>query len=213
MPASATAGSPRTPYPSLPQAWVSQSLLISCYFNPVLSEQRTDVLRWPTRRGGTKSKAEPRELCEQRREREIAPSSLRSSGLNLHNQLDIRCICGIPEYTMNHPKIEAMDIGSNDIYIYFSFFSFCDCLYICFCVWFCLSFWFLFSTVFSAFITGGILFWFGYSLLSCLLLFSSFLFYYFEFFYFQKLFFILMTFFSFLFFLSFFSPFYSEPCG
>ena len=42
-------------------------------------------------------KAEPQELCEQRREREISPSSLRSSGLNLHNQLDVPCICGIPE--------------------------------------------------------------------------------------------------------------------
>ena len=50
-----------------------------------------------TQRRGAKSKAEPQELCEQRREREISPSSLRSSGLNLHNQLDVPCICGIPE--------------------------------------------------------------------------------------------------------------------
>ena len=63
---------------------MSQSPLISYYFNPVLSWQRTDTLRQPTRRGGAKSKAEPQELCEQRREREISPSSLRSSGLNLH---------------------------------------------------------------------------------------------------------------------------------
>ena len=84
-------------YPSLPAAWVSQSPRISCSFNPVLSEQRTDALRRPTRRGGAKSKAEPWELCEQRREREISHSSLRSSGLNLHNQLDVPCICGIPE--------------------------------------------------------------------------------------------------------------------
>ena len=71
--------------------------LINCYFNPVLSEQRTGDLRPPMCRGGAKSKAEPRELCEQRREREISPSSLRSSGLNLHHQLDVPCICGRPE--------------------------------------------------------------------------------------------------------------------
>ena len=55
----------------------------------------------------------PQELCKQRRERGISPSSLRSSGLNLHNQLDVPCISGIPEQTTNHPKIEAMDFGSN----------------------------------------------------------------------------------------------------
>ena len=49
-----------------------------------------------TQRWG-KSKAETQELCEQRREREISPSSFRSSGLSLHNQLDIPCICGITE--------------------------------------------------------------------------------------------------------------------
>ena len=85
------------PYPSLPPAWVSQSPWSSGSFYPILCEQRTDVLRWPTCRGGSKSKAEPRELCEQRREREISPSSIRSSGLNLHNQLDVPYICGIPE--------------------------------------------------------------------------------------------------------------------
>ena len=71
--------------------------LISWYFNPVLSERRTDALRGPTHRGRAKSKAEPQELCEQRREREISPSSLTSSRLNLHNQLDVPCISGIPE--------------------------------------------------------------------------------------------------------------------
>ena len=80
---------PPPPYPSLPAAWVSQSPRSSCSFNPVLSERRTDVLRQPTHRGGAESKAEPRELCEQRREREISPSSLRGSGLNLHHQLDV----------------------------------------------------------------------------------------------------------------------------
>ena len=75
-------------YPSLPTAWVSQSPRSSCSFNPVLSERRTDALRRPTRRGRSKSRAEPRELCEQR-EREISPSTLRSSGLKLHKQLDV----------------------------------------------------------------------------------------------------------------------------
>ena len=56
-----------------------------------------DALRRPTQRGRAKSKAEPQELCKQRRERKISPSSLRSSGLNLHNQLDVPCISGIPE--------------------------------------------------------------------------------------------------------------------
>ena len=97
MLACAATGLPCTPYPSLPPAWVSQSPLISCSFNPVLSEQRKDALRRPTCSGGAKSKAEPWELCEQRREREISPSSLRSSGLNLHNQLDVPCNCGITE--------------------------------------------------------------------------------------------------------------------
>ena len=69
----------------------------------------TNALRRPAWRGGAKSKAAPRELCEQRREREISPSSLRSSGLNLHNQLDVPCIGGIPKETMNHPQIEAVD--------------------------------------------------------------------------------------------------------
>ena len=113
MLASAAAGSPCIPYPSLPPPWVTQGPLISCYFNAVLSAQGTDDLRWPTCRGGAKSKAEPQELWEQRREREISPSSLRSSRLNLHNPLDTPCISGIPESTTNHTKIEAVDFRSN----------------------------------------------------------------------------------------------------
>ena len=112
-PALAAAGSPSILYPSLPPACVSPSPLISCSFNPILPEQRKDALRGPTCRGGAKSKAEPQELCEQRREREISPSSLRSSGLNLHNQLDVPCISGIPEKTTNHPQTEVVDFGSN----------------------------------------------------------------------------------------------------
>ena len=76
------------PYPSLPglsEPEPPKQLL----FNPVLCEPRGDGLRRPTRRGRAKSKAEPRELCEQRREREIYPSSLRSRGLKLHYQLDV----------------------------------------------------------------------------------------------------------------------------
>ena len=79
----------------------SQSPLIICSFNPILSEQRTHALRRPTCRGGAKSKVEPQELCEQRREMEISPSSLRCSGLNLQNQLDVPCIPGIPELSQN----------------------------------------------------------------------------------------------------------------
>ena len=92
---------------------MSQSLLISYYFNPILTRWGREALRRPTCRGGAKPKAEPQELCEQRREREISPSSLRSSGLNLYSQLDVLCVCGIPEKTMNHPKIKVVDIGSN----------------------------------------------------------------------------------------------------
>ena len=80
----------------LPRAWVSRKPLISHYLNPLLSGQRTDTRRWPTCRRGDKCKVEPQELCKQRREREISPCSLRSSGLNPHNQLDVPCTCGIP---------------------------------------------------------------------------------------------------------------------
>ena len=77
------------PYPSLPPTWVSQSPQSSCFFNLVLCERRTDALKRPTRRGRSKSKAEPWELYKQGRERENYPSSLRSSGLKLHKQLDV----------------------------------------------------------------------------------------------------------------------------
>ena len=70
---------------------------ISCSFNPLLSGQRTDARGRPTCRGRAKSKAEAQELCEQRREREISLCRLRSSRLNLHNQLHVPCICGKPE--------------------------------------------------------------------------------------------------------------------
>ena len=95
--ASAATDSPCILYPSRPPTRVSQSPRISCSFNPILSGLGTDTLSRPTCRGGAKSKPEPQELSEQRRERETSPSSLRSSRLNLHNQPDVRCICGMPE--------------------------------------------------------------------------------------------------------------------
>ena len=85
------------PYPSLSPAWVSKKDLISHCFNPLLSGQGTDAWGWPTLRGGTKTQAEPQEICEQRKEREISPCNLKSSRLNTHSQLDKPCICGIPE--------------------------------------------------------------------------------------------------------------------
>ena len=103
---------------------MSHSPLIRCYFNPVLSEQGTDALRRPRCRGGAKSKAEPQELCKQRREREISPNSLRSSRLNLHNQLDVPCICGISEEITNHTKLWQWTLEAM-MYIFFSLFLFC----------------------------------------------------------------------------------------
>ena len=81
---------------SVPLSLPGQSPLISCYFNSVLSGRGTDALRRPTSRGRANYKAEAQELCEQRRQREISPCSHRSSGLNVHNQIDVPCICGIP---------------------------------------------------------------------------------------------------------------------
>ena len=101
------------PYPSLSLAWVSQSPLISRCFNPLLSGQGTDAWGQPTSRGRAKTKAEPQELGKQRGEREISPCSLRNRGLNPHSQLEVPCICGIPEWTTNRPKIEVVDFRSN----------------------------------------------------------------------------------------------------
>ena len=127
----------------------------SCSFNPVLFEQRTDALRQPTRRGRSKSKAEPRELCKQRREREISPSSIRSRGLNLHNQLDVTASV---EYLIDNKSspIKEVDFGSNDTYIFSPFFLFVSvyvyasvCDFVCialllpFVLGFCLSVFFI----------------------------------------------------------------------
>ena len=98
---------PPSPWPE------SKRALISCCFNPLLSGWGTDSWRWPTHRSGAKTKAEPQELCEKRRERKISPCSLRSSRLNPYNQLVKHCIWRIPEQTMNVPKIEVVDFGCN----------------------------------------------------------------------------------------------------
>ena len=112
MPASANAGSPRILYPSLPPDWVSQSPLNSCYFKLVLSRWGTEALRLPTCRCGAKSKPEPQELREQRREREISPSSLRSSGLNLHNQHDVPASLKFLSRQRIIPKLRWWTLGA-----------------------------------------------------------------------------------------------------
>ena len=178
MLASATTGSPRILNPSFPWAWVSQGHLISC---SVLSEWGTDALRRPTRRGQAKSKAEPQELCEQRREREISPSSLRSSGLNPTINLMYLHLWNT-WIDKESSQIEEVDFGSNNIYIFFPFSLFVSvyvyvsvCDFICiasllpFVLGFCLSVFFVFvffSILFSNCYHCGFVFWFGCSLLS-----------------------------------------------
>ena len=142
--------------PLIPLDWVSQSSLISCSFNAVLSGQGTDALRWPKRRGGVKSKAEPQELCEQRREREISPCSLRSSGLNLHNQLDVPASVEYLNRQWSNPKLRQWILGAtvdlgfvvcswlvSDFYIYLSkVFITCYHWWIWLLVWLLSSFYF-----------------------------------------------------------------------
>ena len=111
-PASVAIGSPRIPYPSLPPAWVSQSPLITCSFNPLLSGWRRVARGQPTCKGRAKSKAEPQELCKQRREKEISPSSLRSSGLNLHNQLDVPASVEYLNRQPITPKLRQWTLGA-----------------------------------------------------------------------------------------------------
>ena len=146
----------RIPYLSLPPAppptlaWVSQRPLISCYFKSVLSEQSTDALRQPTPRGGAKSKTEPQEQCKQRREREISPSSLRHSGLNLQNQLDIPCILEYLNTQQIIPKLRWWTLEAMiciytfsfslfvSVYVYASFWDFvCIALLLPFGLGFC----------------------------------------------------------------------------
>ena len=77
------------PYPYLPPSLSEPEPLKQRSFNHILSGRGTDALRRPARRGRSKSKAETWELYKQRREMELSPSSLRSSGLKLHKQLDV----------------------------------------------------------------------------------------------------------------------------
>ena len=104
------------PYTSCSPAWESKRALISHCFKPLLSGRGKDTRGHPTHRGGAEMKAEIQELCKKLRERGISLGSLRSSGLNPHNQHDKTCICGIRKYqTTNVPKIEEADFGSNCI--------------------------------------------------------------------------------------------------
>ena len=71
---------------------------------------------------------------KQTREREISPGSLRNSGLSLHNQRDV------PASLDNWIDNESPQNWGSGLweqrYIFFSFFSFCECVYVCFFVWF-----------------------------------------------------------------------------
>ena len=120
------------PYTSLPPAWVSQSPRSSCFFNPVLCEWRTNALRRPTGRGGAKSKAEPWELYEQRREREISLSSLRRSGLELHKQLDVPASVEYPNRQRIIPNWGG-GLWEQDILFFPLFLS----LWVCMCMLLC----------------------------------------------------------------------------
>ena len=121
----------------------------------------TDARRRPTCRGRAKSKGEPQELSEQRREREIFPCSLRSSRLNSHNQFDVPCICGNQNRQWIITKLRwwifgaTVDLGfatcdwlDSDFYVYFSIvFSTCYNWWICLLVWLLSSF--LLITIFN----------------------------------------------------------------
>ena len=74
-PASTTSGSPRIPYPSLPPAWVSQSPLVSCSFNPVLSGCGTDAFGWPTGRGGPNPKLNTRSCANKEGKGKFLPAA------------------------------------------------------------------------------------------------------------------------------------------
>ena len=68
-----------------------------CSCNLLLSGGRTEARGQSRCRGRVRFKPETQELCEQRREKEISPCNLRSSRLNLHNQLEVPCTCVITE--------------------------------------------------------------------------------------------------------------------
>ena len=113
---------------------------------------------------------------------------------------------------MNHPKIEAVDYGSNDIYIFSLFLLLWVCMYMLLCVIFCIAllspfvlgfclsvYLFIFLVYFLVLvITVGFVFWFGCSLLS-----FFFFFYYFLILLFLIIIFYFNNFILFYFFLSF----------
>ena len=86
---------------------------------------------------GAKSKTESQELCKRRREREISPSSLRRSGLNLHKNLMNPTSLEYLNRQRIIPKLRWWTLGAM-IYILFCFSSFCKYVCVCFSVWFCL---------------------------------------------------------------------------
>ena len=157
---SAATGSPRTQYPCLPPAWVSQNPRISCSFNPILSERKTDALRdlhegrvqiqsWtpgavPTRKRKGNSFQQPQE------QRIKSPQSTWCTHHLWHTWIDNKS-----------SQIEEVDFGSKDIYILFPFSLFVS-VYVYASVWdfvcialllpFVLGFLirFFFSIVFSA---------------------------------------------------------------
>ena len=61
--------------PLPPQAWMSQSPLSSCYFNPILSGRGTDALRWPTRRGRANPKLNPRSCTNKEEKGKFLPAA------------------------------------------------------------------------------------------------------------------------------------------
>ena len=92
-------------------------------------------------------------------------------------------------------QIEEVDFGSNDIYIFFPFLSFCECVCVCFSVWFCL---YSFAFTICPRVLSVRLF-FKYFFLNNYFLIT--------------LFYFTLSYFIFFFLSFFFSPFYSEPCG
>ena len=79
---------------------------------PQISQKGTDTLKRPTSRGRAKSKAETQELCKQRREMKISLWSLRSSGLNLHNQLDVPASAEYLNRKRITPKLRQWTLGA-----------------------------------------------------------------------------------------------------
>ena len=135
---------------------------------------------------------------------------------------------------MNHPKLRRWTIGEV-IYVFFPFFSFCECVFVCVCVWFCL-YSFVFTTcprvpavrsLLFCFLFLSMVFRAFYHWWMCFLvwLLSSFFlsFYYFKkiliiIFYFNNLYYFIsfrFILFYFMFFILsfFFSLYYSDSCG